>query len=81
MSEAPEAAAAAAAASAPTVSVPLQSRYRACLILANVGDAVGYYNGRWEFRLSTQAIHDELDDLTGGRGMAKLKVIVRDFCH
>eukprot|EP00698_Gefionella_okellyi_P010997 TRINITY_DN2885_c0_g1_i2.p1 TRINITY_DN2885_c0_g1~~TRINITY_DN2885_c0_g1_i2.p1 ORF type:complete len:417 (+),score=73.39 TRINITY_DN2885_c0_g1_i2:102-1352(+) len=49
-------------------------RYRACMLLGLVGDAVGYRGGRWEFRLATQAIHDELDALTNHRGMAGLVV-------
>lgn len=44
------------------------------MVLSLVGDAVGYRNGRWEFRLSTRAIHDELNELTGGKGMAGLVV-------
>ena len=59
---------------------PSLERYRACMILALVGDAVGYRGGRWEFRLATQAIHDELFAMTGGKGMAGLKIhMVR--CH
>ena len=50
---------------------------QAVMVLAAAGDAIGYRNGRWEFRLSTQAIHDELDALTGGRGMRGLVVTRR----
>lgn len=30
----------------------LQERYTACMVLAGVGDAMGYRNGRWEFNMS-----------------------------
>lgn len=33
-------------------SVPMLERYTACMVLAGVGDAMGYRNGRWEFNFS-----------------------------
>lgn len=32
--------------------VPMLERYTACMVLAGVGDAMGYRNGRWEFNFS-----------------------------
>ena len=32
--------------------VSLQDRYRAAMVLAGVGDAMGYRNGSWEFNMS-----------------------------
>ncbi|XP_068760810.1 ADP-ribosylhydrolase ARH1-like [Montipora capricornis] len=40
-------------------------RFKACMLLSAVGDALGYKNGDWEFCHSGQAIHNELRKLGG----------------
>ncbi len=60
----------------PQQSPGLQERYEAAMVLGAVGDAMGYYNGRWEFCRSGSAIHEEVEQLGG---VAKLKVCPPDF--
>jgi len=43
----------------------LVERYRATMVLAGVGDAMGYRNGAWEFTFDGEAIHRELAALGG----------------
>ena len=43
----------------------MEERYKACMVLSGVGDALGYKKGDWEFCLSGQTIHDELKALGG----------------
>ena len=40
-------------------------RYVASMVLSGCGDALGYYNGRWEFCNSGPTIHQELEELGG----------------
>lgn len=49
----------------------MQDRYEAAMVLSGVGDALGYYNGRWEFCHSGATIHDELNKMGG---LSKIKV-------
>lgn len=44
-------------------------RYQATMVLAGVGDAVGYKNGQWEFCTSSKKIHAEFNEMTGNKGM------------
>ena len=37
------------------------------MVLAAVGDAVGYKNGRWEFCHNTTTIYKDFVDITGGK--------------
>ena len=43
----------------------LENRFEASMVLAGVGDAIGYKNGEWEFCRSGQRIHDQLASLGG----------------
>ena len=38
----------------------MQKRYQACMLLAAVGDAIGYKRGKWEFNYNGLAIHKEM---------------------
>ena len=49
----------------------LPKRFEACMVLAGVGDAIGYKNGAWEFCRSGERIHEQLE-LLGG--LDKIKV-------
>lgn len=40
-------------------------RIKACLILAAVGDAIGYKNGSWEFNFHGSDIHEQCKELGG----------------
>lgn len=46
-------------------SPSLETRYIACLVLAGVGDALGYHNGGWEFNHNGPAIHEAFRLLGG----------------
>eukprot|EP01091_Cochliopodium_minus_P016112 TRINITY_DN5933_c0_g1_i2.p1 TRINITY_DN5933_c0_g1~~TRINITY_DN5933_c0_g1_i2.p1 ORF type:complete len:382 (+),score=123.40 TRINITY_DN5933_c0_g1_i2:59-1147(+) len=50
----------------------MKERFRACMILAGVGDAMGYKNGSWEFCSSGAKIHKELNKMTEGKGVLAL---------
>jgi len=43
----------------------LPARFEASMVLAGVGDAIGYKNGAWEFCRSGERIHEQLDLLGG----------------
>lgn len=43
----------------------LLKRFEASMVLAGVGDAIGYKNGEWEFCRSGRRIHDHLQQLGG----------------
>lgn len=43
----------------------MEERYKACLMLAAVGDAMGYKNGEWKFERSGELIHAEVKQLGG----------------
>lgn len=45
--------------------------YVASMLLSGVGDAMGYYKGRWEFNTDGLRIHKELKDM-GGLGSLHL---------
>ncbi|CAD5112144.1 DgyrCDS1383 [Dimorphilus gyrociliatus] len=40
-------------------------RFKACLVLSGVGDAMGYYNGKFEFEKSGSRIHSKVNKLGG----------------
>jgi len=43
----------------------LKERFQACMVLAGVGDAMGFKNMEWEFCKNGQVIHNELKQLGG----------------
>ena len=49
-------------------------RYEAVMILAAVGDAMGYHNGRWEFNMNGQSIHQEMMAMTNKKGPLELTI-------
>ncbi|XP_046549771.1 uncharacterized protein LOC124259643 [Haliotis rubra] len=56
--------------------VSMLERYKAAMVLAGVGDALGYKNGEWEFCHSGKLI---LKDLKNMGGLEKIKVNKRDW--
>jgi ADP-ribosylarginine hydrolase len=44
------------------------------MLLAAVGDAMGYKNGDWEFNTSSKLIHKQMMDFTNNRGPLFLKI-------
>eukprot|EP00026_Physarum_polycephalum_P006449 Phypoly_transcript_06492.p1 GENE.Phypoly_transcript_06492~~Phypoly_transcript_06492.p1 ORF type:complete len:382 (+),score=58.09 Phypoly_transcript_06492:105-1250(+) len=56
----------------------MEDRYRACMVLAGVGDALGYNNGKWEFTFSGPQIHEEYEKLGGLAKIDISKMIVSD---
>lgn len=48
-----------------TTTSTLKDRFKASIILAAVGDAVGFKNGKWEFLKSGKQIHSEYQKLGG----------------
>ena len=54
----------------------LELRFEASMVLAGVGDALGYKNGSWEFCRSGERIHAELAKLGG---LDKISVNARDW--
>ena len=52
--------------------VSTQERCRASMVLAGVGDAMGYRSGAWEFCASTSKILKDLNELTNDKGVLAL---------
>jgi len=50
--------------------------YTSAMVLAGVGDAMGYKNGDWEFSFDGEKIHQEMKKLGG---IKKLKINKKDF--
>ena len=42
------------------------------MLLAVVGDAIGYKRGHWEFNKDPHAIHQDMMKITNGQGVLKL---------
>ena len=51
-----------------------KDHFKACMLLAAVGDAMGYRNGSWEFNTSSKIIHAEMTELTQGQGPLRLTI-------
>lgn len=54
----------------------MKDRYIASMVLAGVGDAMGYYCGKWEFTTDGVQIHKECEAMGG---VKKLKISKPDF--
>ena len=54
----------------------MKAKYEAAMILAGVGDAMGYKNGKWEFCFDGEKIHSEVEELGG---IEKLHIVKPDF--
>ena len=46
-------------------NLSLLEKYEACMLLHAAGDAMGYRNGKWEFKFCGLDIHEELNQLGG----------------
>jgi ADP-ribosylarginine hydrolase len=57
----------------------MKTRFEACMLLAAVGDAIGYKRGSWEFNQDGPAIHKEMLKITEGKGVLKLEINKRNF--
>lgn len=57
----------------------LLERYQATMVLAAVGDAMGYQNGHWQFIYQGSRIHHEMMKLTNNQGVSKLRIEPKMF--
>lgn len=48
--------------------------FRACMVLAAVGDAMGYKNGDWQFLTNGSIIHQQMMKMTDNKGPLALKI-------
>ncbi|KAJ8012668.1 hypothetical protein DPEC_G00045280 [Dallia pectoralis] len=55
--------------------VTMEQRYKACMVLSGVGDALGYNHGKWEFETDGKLIHKEVEKRGGLE-----KLDVQNFC-
>lgn len=49
------------------------------MLLAAVGDAIGYKNGHWQFNRNGAEIHSQMMELTSQKGVLKLVVNKKSF--
>lgn len=52
----------------------MKERYQATMVLAAVGDAIGYRGGAWQFTFNGEAIHRQLMEMTNREGIKGLFV-------
>lgn len=57
----------------------MQTRFRATMLLAAVGDAIGYRQGIWEFNRSGPTIHSDMMRITDQKGISELDINPIDF--
>ena len=55
-------------------TVEKEERYIALMVLAAIGDTMGYKNSNWEFQTNGEQIHKELGFLTNNKGIKNLKI-------
>ena len=48
--------------------------FQACMVLAAVGDAMGYKNGDWEFLTSHKIIYNQMMEMTENKGPLALDI-------
>ena len=48
--------------------------FKACMVLAAVGDIIGYKNDSWEFQKSSSIIHKEFNEMTDNKGVKILSL-------
>ena len=49
------------------------------MLLAAIGDSIGYKRGQWEFCFDSAAIHANMMQLTNGKGVLALELNKRNF--
>lgn len=57
----------------------MRQRYRAVMLLAAVGDAIGYRGGSWEFNYDGPYIHRDMMKITKQKGVLALQVEKEEF--
>ena len=53
---------------------PKLDKFKACMVLAAVGDAMGYKNGDWQFLTNSTILHEDMMKITNGKGVLALKI-------
>lgn len=48
--------------------------YEACMVLAAVGDAMGYNGGDWEFLTDGVRLHERMLKMTGNKGPLAINI-------
>ena len=44
------------------------NNYQACMVLAAVGNTMGYKNGDWEFLTNSKILHEQMMAMTNNKG-------------
>jgi ADP-ribosylarginine hydrolase len=55
------------------------NQFKATMVLAAVGDAMGYRRGMWEFNKKGVKIHEDMMNMTDQAGIKGLKLNYTDF--
>lgn len=50
------------------------SHFKASMVLAAVGDAMGYKNGEWEFLMNSKILHEKMMNITNNKGPLALEI-------